>query len=526
MPHEYGLSIDPRGLVQQLINNLNDRYKREAIPKELLQNADDARAARLEIGYSPGLGASAAHPLLRGPGLFVVNDGPFSPQDAEAIRNFGLNYKAADPGAIGKFGLGLKSVFHLCEAFFYRSGTGAGSFVNPWGGTNHHDDWNAGVEDALDQIERHLARLLDELSSDEAGNKIWFLLWLPLRRKEHCRGESAGVPVLLKKDYPGDEGENAFKDFAAEAAAFAEQLPLLRHVRRVRYWECWDAAGPGRVGFEVTFPEGQPRCRFLEKEVRLEPQSGVFLEKEVRLEPQSGVGRVAFGLPADPLILTYAIRQQWAVQLDKLVGDPGWPTSMSLEARPSKDKAQPHAAVTISHSHAAGEGQLSLSRAVFLPLAEDQSTKGFVADYSVRLHGCFFVDAGRGRPVAPKESRYGSEPSAEERIQFTWNERLLKEGACPLLLPALDELVRAVKPIDADIHGLTKALDELHFDGIGRVRDALLAGGQWAYCWAAADPGWRLATDADEFREVPDPEANQVSLPGHVLPGWRVSPGA
>ena len=131
MDPNYGLSIDPRGLVQQLKNNLIDRYPRDSILKELLQNADDAGATRLELGWTPGLGAAAPHPLLRGPALVAANNGPFTERDARAIRSFGLNHKAADRTTIGKFGLGLKSVFHLCEAFFYAATGGPRRLLNP-----------------------------------------------------------------------------------------------------------------------------------------------------------------------------------------------------------------------------------------------------------------------------------------------------------------------------------------------------------------------------------------------------------
>jgi hypothetical protein len=49
-------------------------------------------------------------------GLVAVNDGHFRSEDGRAIRRFGLNSKAADAASIGKFGLGLISVFHLAES--------------------------------------------------------------------------------------------------------------------------------------------------------------------------------------------------------------------------------------------------------------------------------------------------------------------------------------------------------------------------------------------------------------------------
>ena len=56
------------------------------------------------------------------PDSVAVNDGEFRPSDYEAICSFGLNSKAGDAATIGKFGLGMKSVFHLCEAIFFMGG--------------------------------------------------------------------------------------------------------------------------------------------------------------------------------------------------------------------------------------------------------------------------------------------------------------------------------------------------------------------------------------------------------------------
>ena len=106
--------------VNLIADNLRDRYKSGfPILKELVQNADDAGAGSLVFGHHAGFAAGVDHPLLQGPALWVLNDGGFKPKDKQAIKSFGLNGKAADDGAIGKFGLGMKSVFHLCESFFY-----------------------------------------------------------------------------------------------------------------------------------------------------------------------------------------------------------------------------------------------------------------------------------------------------------------------------------------------------------------------------------------------------------------------
>src|SRR5205085_138908 len=97
-----GFRHDELADVNLITDNLRDRYKDQfSILKELIQNADDAHAKTLRFGLVNGK-TDNAHPLLRGPGLVVVNDGPFSDSDSRAICSFGLNSKAGDPATIGK----------------------------------------------------------------------------------------------------------------------------------------------------------------------------------------------------------------------------------------------------------------------------------------------------------------------------------------------------------------------------------------------------------------------------------------
>ena len=233
MKQEFGIHVNSRGLVQQLKHNLIDRYPRDSILKELLRNADDARATSLEFGWESGIGG-AEHPLLLGSALFAVKDGPFKKEDEEAIRSFGLNHKAAEQSTIGKFGLGLKCGFHLCEAFFFMASPGVnpdapqfplGSIVNPWCDTGYHDDWNRFSLVDQDLVVQYLAPLLE--------GETWFVLWLPLRRRIDCKidtGDFGDVgpeelevdEVALQADHPGD-GPSCPEDLlAAQADFFAD----------------------------------------------------------------------------------------------------------------------------------------------------------------------------------------------------------------------------------------------------------------------------------------------------------------
>src|SRR5439155_2990256 len=86
------------------------------------------------------------------PALIAINDGPFTHDDETAIQRLGLSAKPSQQPTIGKFGLGLKSVFHLCEAFFYvhkRSRKKAAwQILNPWFGVDGavvHQAWETNL---------------------------------------------------------------------------------------------------------------------------------------------------------------------------------------------------------------------------------------------------------------------------------------------------------------------------------------------------------------------------------------------
>jgi hypothetical protein len=162
-----GFSVPPLAIINLIKDNLADRYKDNySVIKEIIQNADDADGTTfLDICWIKGITATK-HPLLSGPALLFVNNGFFEIEDAKAIRQIGLSGKSSEKYSIGKFGLGLKSIFHLCEAFFYIASHNQPvkdeyryNIINPWSGEDSdesfHPDWDdltLAPPDLLDKV--------------------------------------------------------------------------------------------------------------------------------------------------------------------------------------------------------------------------------------------------------------------------------------------------------------------------------------------------------------------------------------
>ena len=111
-------------LTQRLKNILEGYPVGDAILKELLQNADDARASELHFIYDKRDHAtervlSEKWSELQGKALCVYNDRPFSQADIRGIQNLGRGSKRDDPALTGQYGIGFNAVYHLtdCPSF-------------------------------------------------------------------------------------------------------------------------------------------------------------------------------------------------------------------------------------------------------------------------------------------------------------------------------------------------------------------------------------------------------------------------
>jgi hypothetical protein len=140
---------------------------------------------------------------------------------------------------IGKFGLGMKSVFHLCESFFYVAFDGQEEhceILSPWFGDENTSETHQRWEQISDADRASLLAVARHQDEARSGN-TWFMLWVPLRRHDHLAElDGKKLPGIIDR-FPGDrDGEDL--DFLA--AADVDQrlgllLPLLRSLHTARF---------------------------------------------------------------------------------------------------------------------------------------------------------------------------------------------------------------------------------------------------------------------------------------------------
>ena len=111
-------------LTRRIQNILREYPFDITVLKELLQNADDAKATKMWVildkrtHTAEGI-LSERWMDLQGPALLVWNDSTFSEKDFDGIQRLGLGSKRSESETIGQYGIGFNVVYHLtdCPSF-------------------------------------------------------------------------------------------------------------------------------------------------------------------------------------------------------------------------------------------------------------------------------------------------------------------------------------------------------------------------------------------------------------------------
>ena len=129
--HFEGVEFGQHEELTQRIKNILDEYPFDiTVIKELLQNADDAKAKKLYFILDKRKHKNYQIPSdgwkdLQGPAVLVWNDAGFSKEDLSGIQRLGLGSKRPKSEAIGQYGIGFNVVYHLtdCPSFITNGNT-------------------------------------------------------------------------------------------------------------------------------------------------------------------------------------------------------------------------------------------------------------------------------------------------------------------------------------------------------------------------------------------------------------------
>lgn len=469
-------------IVEDLRTLLRDRYLGGfPVLKELLQNADDARASRFLIAAHPGF-VEASHPLLQSPALIVVNDGAVTAAHFDAMEKSSGGSKGGDAATVGRFGLGQKAVFHLCDAFVahaYIDGAPTLKVMNPWEdiaeATVAASTWKLEPVSDVPLLQRWLG------TRGFAGSGM--CLVLPLRSQTLRPGMAHGLWLTSAQLTPAE----ALATMVSEGELPAV-LSCLRHISEVVI------EGDGGTGYSIDA-----------KAARLSSPDAAGGKRRLSAAWRNDAGATI------SLIGHEEHRQNGAVALIR--NDVDWPVSRDYLDRQTPAKAEPHGAVLLCRSPARGPiGRLRIRWTVYLPVTSIDAVDlpAELGDVDLLLHGHFFVSSARTALVDPEGD------GAENR----WNRGLLAEVTLPQLLPVLMDALPAFSEDSARRTFLRALAGTRWWADYGT---AACAGNGLALAWAGkGQPVWTVIPAAS-LRPVPLHEATTVERLTRAVPdlaGW------
>ncbi|GGY37654.1 sacsin N-terminal ATP-binding-like domain-containing protein [Parvularcula lutaonensis] len=494
------MHFDPKDIVEHLRHNL-ERYPYGngiSVFRELLQNADDAKAHQVSLHLRPGW-PEASNPLLRGPGLLLVNDGEFDERSATGMQTFGGSVKALDDASVGRFGLGQKSVFHLCDAFaVVPDGFGAHDepfVVNPFEALGREGDDCLRWPRINDEDARRIASEGKQLLDARRRLNMWF----PLRR-EGLRPKPTSKGIIASDIAPESLAP------LADEWRIAEMVASLRHVRRV-------VVGIGPSNAEID--RGTARAMI-----------------GYTAQP----GDRSFGGPLGRGIACLGRERRATDDFRRdLRGSQNWPRSRNRDTdEEAPQKATPHGAAILVVDPE-GMGQLLADWAVLLPVTEafpPQAHDG-MGRLKLLLHGCFFVDSGRKAVIGLDEAGPAptdQAPLDETTLRAEWNRSVRDRLVLPLIPAVLYDALQEAKVSGEALGAAVRALAASDF---GRTHRAAIAAQHALARIVETSNGnlrvrWQLVASTGTFRPIPAPDARgRVGL-ADILPNltdWATERG-
>ena len=500
-----GIVRSPLDEIKAIQTLLADIYKDagdgRTLFRELVQNADDAGAKRLGLTVLDRGWSDAQNSLLHGPALLAVNDGAFPDRHRDALHKAIGGSKEDEVEKIGTFGIGLKSVFHICEAFLYigaEKSVWRAGVLNPWAGTAEsgdpdplHSDWDEIVESDAKRLRSVATDLLGDTSKG-------LLLWIPLRRPEHLDRGAKGRQYGLGERCPQPDELCAWFGCPSPATMLLAQCGNLQTIGAER------VAGPESL-------------RDRERLVRVARQTvgwvGRYREDDGRYPDRAFQGEI---FSDDQNWSVVGIEARGSEILRQLRSRSDWPQSPKWEnGRYSSEprKALAHATVTVLRPSDLGADLLGarLRWAVFLPLddsPEPRSSaiiecKGPSPAWEIILNGYFWPSQDR-RSIPGVTEDIGN-PSGDDGMRVRWNRALCEEMLLPLLPSTLANAV-----VGVDDRAARRLLDAVVHADMVKNRLAMVRRRHWLLPIITADGIRWKALEAGAYPILSIPKWNKA----------------
>ncbi|KAF6756631.1 hypothetical protein DFP72DRAFT_810196 [Ephemerocybe angulata] len=217
----FGELVDRLGHIKSILQN----YPFSAgLLRELLQNSDDAKATEqiflLDCRKHPSRNlCDSKLAETQGPALLAFNNASFTADDWTALQRINKSSKEEDTSKIGKFGLGIRSCYHITDYLQVLSGEHLAIF-DPRCSFSRDGGVRLSLEHAGDHRSAFGSLYTDNL---EQGRFNGTIVRLPLRT----------VPSeILENVVSPDDIKDLFKDFIEGELGVA--MLFLRHLRSIK----------------------------------------------------------------------------------------------------------------------------------------------------------------------------------------------------------------------------------------------------------------------------------------------------
>jgi hypothetical protein len=417
------VDMDSHGLIKVLKDNLR-QYPQDTVLRELVQNADDAEATFFGCLYIKPSHSKTLSPALGAAKLILINDGPVTEEQREKMFRLRAGWQIANESKIGKFGLGLKSIFHWCDFAWkmqlIQEENWQARFVDPVGAPNlplerirSREDDECVLSQVQSLVNKHFGTVKKDL----------FVLVLALRDDSTCtylRAECQYQPISTIP-------LNFDKDIESEHLNISRLLPCLSNLETIMTI-VGDRVLESSIETTTIFPNSFARLKRLETRMPMAfKSSGCITTTQNGVDVDSTTFAIFAAEVKNEHLSTIHNSDEWPVE---------WISDETGDHQVKEKAVQTGGVVLIGN----GTSHVRLLHATYLPLRDVllETDVDCPHGFDILIHGTFHVDSGRNAIV--------KQTATYDRIKIHWNTALFKHVVSPLIIPAIDSFLDAMVP--------------------------------------------------------------------------------